>query len=322
MKAIQISRYGGPEVLGVKDVPKPSPETGHVLVKVAAAGVNFIDIYQRRGLYQVALPCILGMEGSGIVEEIGPGVNGFSKGEKVAFVNALGAYAEYAVIPAAKLVHLPGEIDLPSAAASMLQGITAHYLTHSTYTLKSGDACLIHAAAGGVGLLLIQMAKNSGARVFGTVSTIEKARLAQEAGADHVIIYTKTDFVEEVRQLTDGKGLNVVYDSVGESTFERGLDCLCPRGYMVLFGQSSGPVPNIDPQILNKKGSLFLTRPSIGHYIADRQSLDLRAEEVLGWVASGRIKLHIGRTFSLEDAAESHHSLESRNSTGKLLLML
>ena len=321
MKAIQITKHGGSEAMEYKDVPTPDPGADEVLLKLGACGVNFIDVYQRTGLYPVNLPYILGLEGAGSVEQIGNDVSSFSIGDSVAFTGAAGAYAEYVVVPAGKLVRLPQEIDFRSAAAVMLQGMTAHYLAFSTYPLKSGDTCLVHAAAGGVGLLLVQMAKQCGARVFGTVSTEEKAALARSAGADEVILYTQKDFEQDVKSLTDGKGVNVVYDSVGKDTFEKSLNCLSLQGYLVLYGQSSGPVPPFDPAILNTKGSLFLTRPSLFHYIADRASLEKRAEEVLDWVAKGQLNLRIEHVFPLAEAADAHRSLEGRKTTGKVLLI-
>ncbi|MEE9169401.1 MAG: quinone oxidoreductase [bacterium] len=321
MKAIQIRQFGGPEAMQYVEVPVPSPGQNQVLVKLGACGINFIDVYQRTGLYKVELPYILGLEGAGVITEIGTDVEGFSVGDQVAYTGVPAAYAEYGLVPAAKLVHLPEGLDSRSGAAAMLQGMTAHYLAHSAYPLKPGDTCLVHAAAGGVGLLLAQMAKQCGARVFGTVSTEEKARLAEEAGADEVILYTQQDFEEEVKRLTGGKGVNVVYDSVGKDTFDKSLNCLVLRGMMVLYGQSSGPVPPFDPTVLNTKGSLFLTRPSLFHYIADRASLEERAGEVLGWVSSGRLKLRIEHTFPLSEAAEAHRSLEGRKTTGKVLLI-
>jgi len=321
MKAIQITQFGGPEAMEFKDVPTPVASGNQVRVRIKAAGVNFIDVYQRRGFYSVPLPFILGQEGAGVVEAVGPQVTEFEVGDRVAFTNVPGAYAEFVLVPEEKLVLLPERVDDLSAAAAMLQGMTAHYLTQSTYPLKPGDSCLVHAAAGGVGLLLIQMAKNCGARVLGTVSTEAKAQAAKEAGADEVILYGKTDFVQEVKRLTDGLGVNVVYDSVGLSTFEKSLDCLKPLGYLVSFGQSSGPVPPFDPLLLSRKGSLFLTRPTLAHYIADRPSLLQRATEVLGWVATRQIKLHIGQSFYLKEAADAHRSLESRLTTGKVLLL-
>jgi NADPH2:quinone reductase len=320
MKLIQVPEPGGPENMKLVDVPKPSPGAGQALVRIAASGVNFIDIYFRIGLYKADLPVTLGSEGAGTVEAVGPGVTGLKPGDRVAYAMARGSYAEYALVPAAQLVPVPEGVDLQTAAAAMLQGMTAHYLTHSTFPLKKGDTCLVHAAAGGAGGLTVQMAKMLGARVFGTVSTEEKARIAREHGADEVIRYTEQDFEAEVKRLTDGRGVDVVYDSVGKTTFEKSLNSLRPRGTMVLFGQSSGPVPPFDPNILNGKGSLFLTRPSLGHYVLTREELLWRAEDVLNWIASGKLKLRIDRTYPLADAASAHRDLESRRTAGKLLL--
>jgi NADPH2:quinone reductase len=321
MKAMRIASFGGPEVLRLEDVPISSPRSGQVLVKVEAAGLNYIDVYHRTGLYPNPLPFTPGLEGVGTVAALGPDVTGLRQGDRVAWASALGSYAEQVIAPAAQLVTVPAGIDPHSAAAVMLQGMTAHYLTESTYPLKAGDTCLVHAAAGGVGLLLVQMAKQRGARVFGTVSTDEKAALAREAGADEVILYTKQDFPAEVKRLTGGRGLQVVYDSVGQSTFEKSLDCLTLRGMLVLYGQSSGPVPAFSPGVLASKGSLFLTRPTLFHYVADRPSLEARASAVLGALASGRLKVRIGRTFPLAEAAEAHRTLEGRKTTGKVLLL-
>jgi len=321
MKAIRVHAHGGPEVLQYEEVPQPVPGRGEALVRIAAAGVNYIDTYHRRGLYKVPLPFTPGVEAAGVVEAVGPEVSEVQVGDRVAYTGPLGAYAEYAVVPASRLVELPEAIDFPTAAAVLLQGMTAHYLTHSTYPLKPGDTALVHAAAGGVGLLLVQVAKMRGARVIGTVSTEEKAALAREAGADEVILYTRQDFEAEVRRLTDGRGVEVVYESVGKDTFDKSLNCLAPRGYLVLFGQSSGPVPPFDPQVLNQKGSLFLTRPTLQHYVATREELLQRAGDVFGWVASGRLKVRVDSTFKLEEAAEAHRRLEGRQSAGKILLV-
>jgi NADPH2:quinone reductase len=292
-----------------------------VLVKIEAAGVNFIDVYQRTGHYKVPLPFTLGQEAAGSVAAVGPGVAEPKVGDRVAYTTILGAYAEYAVVPADRVVMLPDGVSTKQGAAAMLQGLTAHYLATSTYPLKPGDACLVHAAAGGAGLLLCQVAKLRGARVLGTVSTREKAAVARAVGADDVILYTEQDFEVEVKRLTNGAGLQVVYDSVGKTTFEKGLSCLAPRGMMVLFGQSSGPVGLFDPQVLNQKGSLFLTRPTIVHYIATRAELVARAREVLGWVNSGKLKLRIERELPLAQAAEAHRLLEARQTMGKVLLI-
>ncbi len=321
MKAIRVHEAGGPEVLRYEDIPLPEPGEGQVRVKVAAAGVNFLDIYHRKGLYPVAHPFTPGVEAAGIVDAVGPGVTEFRPGDRVAYAMQLGAYAEYAVVPAEKLVKVPEGIDLTTAAAIMLQGMTAHYLVYSTYPLQEGETALVHAAAGGVGHLLVQLAKRKGARVIGTVSTEEKARLAREAGADEVIIYTQTDFEPEVKRLTDGRGVDVVYDSVGRDTFEKGLNCLRQRGYMVLYGQSSGPVGPFDPQILNRKGSLFLTRPSLAHYVATREELLWRAGDLFEWLQKGELTLRIDRTFPLAEAAEAHRYMEARQSKGKVLLI-
>jgi NADPH2:quinone reductase len=321
MRVVVVEQPGGPEQLRIVEMPKPEPGPGQALVKIAAAGVNFIDIYHRTGLYKVDPPITLGMEGAGVVEAVGEGVTEVAPGDRVAYAMARGSYAEYAVVPAWMLVKLPPALDFQSAAAAMLQGMTAHYLTHSTYPLKAGDSCLIHAAAGGVGLLLVQMAKMRGARVFGTVSTPAKAELARQAGADVVILYTEQDFLEVVRRETNGRGVDVVYDSVGAATWEKSLDCLRPRGMMVSFGNASGPVPPFQPLILSQKGSLFLTRPTLAHYTATREELLWRAGDVLGWVQDGRLKLRIERVYKLEEAAEAHRALESRATSGKLLIV-
>jgi NADPH2:quinone reductase len=321
MKAIYIERNGGPDVLQLADRPDPKPASGELLVRIEAAGVNYIDVYHRTGLYPNPLPFTPGLEGAGVVTGVGGDVTGFQEGDRVAWTQALGSYAESHVVPAEKAVGVPPGVDTRDAAAVMLQGLTAHYLSSSTYPLQSGDTCLVHAAAGGVGLLLVQMAKERGASVIGTVSTEEKAALAREAGADHVILYTKEDFLEAVRRLTDGRGVNVVYDGVGQATAAKGLDCLAPRGMMVFFGNASGPVDPIDPLVLSRKGSLFLTRPTLFHYIADRASLEYRASEVLTAVATGRLHVKVGQTFALGDAATAHEALEGRRTTGKALLL-
>jgi len=321
MYAVRIHQHGGPEVLRYEEVPTPAPGEGQALVRLVACGVNFIDIYQRKGLYRVELPVVLGQEGAGVVEAVGPGVTEVKPGDRVAYSNVLGAYTEYAVVPAARLVPIPDGVTYQQAAAVMVQGMTAHYLVHSTYPLKPQDTCLVHAAAGGVGLLLVQMAKRRGATVIGTVSTEEKAKLAREAGADHVILYTQQDFEQEVMRITEGRKVQVVYDSVGKDTFERSLNCLTLRGMMVLYGQSSGPVPPFDPQVLVQKGSLFLTRPGIWHYTATRDELLWRARDVLGAVASGDLKVRIDRALPLSQAQEAHRALEGRETTGKVLLL-
>jgi NADPH:quinone reductase len=320
MKALRVHQYGGIDAIKHEEVPTPEPGAGEARVKIEAAGVNYIDVYQRTGLYQLKLPFTLGMEGAGTVDAIGPGVTEIKKGDRVAYSMVPGAFAEYAIVSAARLVPLPPKIDSKSAAATMLQGMTAHYLTHSTYPLKRGDGALIHAAAGGVGLLLVQVAKRLGATVYGTVSTEEKARLAREAGADEVILYTQKDFVAEIKRLTNGRGVNVVYDSVGQTTFEKGLDCLRPRGYMALFGQSSGPVPPFNLGMLAAKGSLFVTRPTLAHYAIEREELLGRAKDLFGWIAAGELKLRIDKVFPMAQAAEAYRLLEGRKTTGKVLL--
>lgn len=320
MKAVVADPTGGVENLHYLDLPTPEPGEGEVLVKIEAIGVNFIDVYFRKGLYKVPeTPVKLGNEGAGTIKAAGKGVN-LPVGQRVAYAMARGSYAEYALVPQNMLVELPSSISFEDGAAVMLQGMTAHYLTHSTFQLKPGQTCLIHAAAGGVGLLLIQMAKIAGATVIGTVSTDDKAQLAKDHGADHVILYTQTDFVDEVKRITANKGLDVVYDSVGKTTFHKSLDCLRPRGLMASFGQSSGAIGEIDPLILSQKGSLFLTRPTLAHYISDPDELRWRASDIFNWMASGRLKLNIYRIYNLSEAAQAHRDLESRKSTGKLLL--
>jgi NADPH2:quinone reductase len=321
MKAVRVHRTGSPEVLSYEELPVPEPKEGEVLVKLEAAGVNYIDTYQRSGLYPIELPATLGQEGAGAVARLGPGVTGFKEGDLVAWTGVLGSYAQYQAVPQERLVPIPGGVTPKQAAAAMLQGMTAHYLARSTYPLKEGDTCLVHAAAGGVGLLLVQIARMCGATVIGTVSTAEKEALAREAGAHHVIRYTETDFAAEVKRITAGRGVQVVYDSVGRDTFEKSLDCLALRGMLVLFGQSSGPVPPFDPQILNRKGSLFLTRPSLAHYIATREELLERANDVLTWVKEGRLRLRIHAEYPLSQAAAAHRDLEGRRTSGKLLLV-
>jgi NADPH2:quinone reductase len=320
MKAIRVHQNGGPEVLSYEDGPELKPGAGEVLVKIEAAGINFIDIYQRTGQYKVPTPFTPGMEGAGEVVEVGPGVTDVRAGDRVASASLVGAYAEYALAPADKLVPLPEGLDARQAAAVMLQGLTAHYLTHSTYPIRPGDQVLIHAAAGGTGLLLVQIAKRLGARVLGTVSTAGKAALAQAAGADEIIRYTETDFEAEVKRLTGGRGVDAVYDSVGKTTFEKSLNSLRPRGYLVLFGQSSGAAEPLNPQVLNAKGSLFLTRPTLAHYVATREELQQRAGDILGWVRAGELKVKIDSAFPLAQAADAHRKLESRGTSGKVLL--
>ena len=321
MKAVRFHTNGGPEVLVYEEIDIPDPKKNEALIKLAATGVNFIDIYQRSGQYSTPLPTTAGGEGAGTVVMIGSEVTEVGIGDSVAYTGPLGAYAEYAVVPAWRLVKLPISINLTTAAALMLQGMTAHYLTHSTYPIKPGDICLIHAAAGGVGLLLIQMAKKLGAHVIGTVSTEEKAKLARSVGADEAIIYTKQNFENEVMKITDGQGIQVAYDSVGKSTFDQSVNCLGPRGYLVLYGQASGPVPNIDPQMLNSKGSLFLTRPSLGHYTLTRSEILDRANTIFQWVDSGDLSVRIHATLPLSEASEAHRLLASRTTTGKIVLV-
>lgn len=314
MKAVYVEQPGGIENLKYSDIPKPSPGPGQALVKVAASGVNFIDIYFRKGVYPAPPPIVLGSEGAGTVEAVGPDVKNVAPGDRVAYAMPRGSYAEYQVVPAWQLVKIPASVDFETAAAAMLQGMTAHYLTHSTYPLKPGDLCLIHAAAGGTGGLIVQMAKMLGARVIATVGTEEKARQAKELGADEVIIYTKEDFTARA------KGVHVVYDSVGQATFMQSLDCLRLRGMMVSFGNASGPVKEFSPLILSQKGSLFLTRPTLANYTATPEELDWRARDVLNWIGQGKLKLHIHKIYPLADAAAAQRDLESRATTGKLLL--
>jgi len=321
MKAIRVHAPGAADAMKFEDVPEPQPKAGEAVVKVDAAGLNYIDVYQRSGLYKLEMPLTLGLEAGGTVTTTGPGVSEVKVGDKVAYTGVPGAYAQYAAVPAARLVVLPQGVSTKQGAAIMLQGITAHYLACSTYPLKKGDACLVHAAAGGVGLILCQIARLRGAKVIGTVSTEEKAKLAREAGADETILYTKQDFAAEVKRITGGKGLQVVYDSVGKDTWEGSLNCLAPRGLIALYGQSSGPIGQIDPQILNTKGSLFLTRPSLNVYIATREELQQRAADLFGWVRDGKLKLRMEFEFPLKDAAEAHRALEGRKTTGKVLLI-
>jgi NADPH2:quinone reductase len=321
MKAIQVQKHGGPEVLTLVELPVPAPKPNEAVVKIAASGVNFIDVYFREGRYPAALPFVNGQEAAGTVTETGAEVKSVKPGDRVAYTNVLGSYAEYAAVPADRLVRLPDAVKPEQAAAAMLQGMTAHYLLNSTYPLKKGETALIHAAAGGVGLLLVQMAKQIGARVIGTVSTAEKSRLARDAGADEVINYREQDFELETKRLTGGKGVDVVYDGVGQSTFDKDFNVLRPRGYLVLYGASSGPVAPVDPIKLLQKGSLFLTRPSLGHYIASREELERRAADVLGLVASGKLHLRIEHVFKLQDAQQAHRDLEGRKTTGKILLI-
>ena len=321
MKAIRIHNYGGPEVLAYEDVPVPEPRAGEARVKIEASGVNFIDIYHRTGLYPMNRPCTLGSEGAGIVDAVGEGVTEVKQGDRVAYAMIPGSYAEYALVPAGKLVPVPNDIDTKSAAGIMLQGMTAHYLTHSAYPLQKDETALIHAAAGGVGLLLVQLAKRLGARVIGTVSTQAKADLVRQAGADEIVLYTQADFLAEAKRITNGQGVHVVYDSVGATTFEKSLDCLRARGYLVLFGQSSGPVAAFDPAKLAVKGSLFLTRPSLAHYTLTRAELLRRATDLFAWMQAGKLKLRIEKSLPLQDASEAQQLLEKRRTTGKLILV-
>jgi NADPH:quinone reductase len=320
MKAIQVQKTGGPEALTLVDLPVPKPKANEAVVKIAAIGVNFIDVYFREGRYPAPLLFVDGQEAAGTVTDVGGEVTTVKPGDRVAYTGVIGAYAEYAAVPADRLVHVPDKITDQQAAAAMLQGMTAHYLVNSTYRLKKGETALIHAAAGGVGLLLVQMAKNIGARAIGTVGTEEKAKLAREAGADEVILYTQQDFEVETKRLTENKGVHVVYDGVGKSTFEKGLNVLRPRGYMVLFGGASGAVPSFDPIALSQKGSLFLTRPSLVNYIATREELEQRSNDVLGSVAAGKLKLRIGHVYKLQEVQQAHRDLEGRKTTGKILL--
>jgi len=321
MKAIRVKAHGSPEALAYQDVPRPEPGPGEILVKIGASGVNFIDIYHRTGQYPIDPPFTPGVEAAGEVAAVGTDVSGFHRQDRVAYAMHRGSYAEYAVVDADKAVHVPDSVALQQAAGVMLQGTTAHYLSHSTYPLREHDVVLIHAAAGGVGSLLVQMAKLVGAHVIGTTSTEEKARIAGELGADEIILYTERDFRAEVERITAGQGVDVVYDGVGRSTFRAGLDCLKPRGMMVLFGQASGPVEPIDPQILNAKGSLFLTRPSLAHYLSKREELERRATRLFHWIADGSISVWIDRTFALSEAPDAHQYMEDRKTLGKLLLV-
>ena len=321
MKAIQLHATGGPEVLQLADLPIPEPGLGQVLMRIEATGVNFIEIYFRKGVYKAALPMIPGSEAAGTVEELGPGVNGFKAGDAVASTSVIGSYAEYALVPAAQLVRIPQGVTMEQAAATMLQGMTAHYLAFSAYPLKAGDTVLVHAGAGGVGLLLTQIAARIGARVITTVSTKAKAELSREAGASDVILYTEKDFEAEVKRLTGGKGVDVVYDSVGKTTFDKSLNSLRPRGLLALFGASSGPVPSFDLIQLSGKGSLFITRPTLWHYIATRAELEWRSSEVLNWVAKGELKLRTEFTYPLAEAAKAQIDMEERKTTGKILLV-
>ena len=320
MQAIQVSKVGGPEVLTPVDLPVPTPKPNEALVQIKATGVNFIDVYFREGRYPAPLPFVNGQEAAGVVTEVGNEVTTLRPGDRVAYTSALGSYAEYAAVPASRLVKIPGELDFEQAAAAMLQGMTAHYLVHSSYPLKKGETALIHAAAGGVGLLLVQMAKQLDARVIATAGTEEKAQLARDAGADECIVYTEADFETETRRLTDGAGVHVVYDGVGKETFDKDLNVLRPRGYLVLFGGSSGAVPPFDLIKLSQKGSLFITRPTLAHYTATRDDLEWRANDVLQSIARGELKLRIHKVYPLAEAEQAHRDLEGRKTTGKLLL--
>ncbi len=320
MKAIRVSRYGGPEELKFDSMPDPRPGSDQLLVRVEVAGVNYIDTYHRTGLYPLPLPLVPGIEGAGVVEEVGSNVEGFSCGDRVVFCLAMGAYAELVAVPAWKCVRLPDEVSPEAGVAAMCQGMTAHYLVTDCFRVQTGQVALVHAAAGGVGSLLVQMVKRAGARVIGTVSTEQKAELARRMGADRVVLYSREDFLEAVKEFTGGAGVEVVYESVGKTTFARSLECMKPRGYVVLYGQSSGPVEPLDPQILNQKGSLFLTRPSLGHYVADRQQFSRRAGEVLDLVRSDDLEVVVGEQLPLAEAAEAHRRLEGRRTVGKVVL--
>lgn len=322
MRAVLVETFGGPEALTVHDIPKPTAGPGEVVVKVAMSGVNFIDVYFRTGVYKMPPPVAIGNEAAGVVDSVGPDVTSLAVGDRVAYAMMRGSYAEFSKVPAAQLVKIPDAVTFEQAAAVMLQGMTAHYLTRSTFPLKAGDTCLIHAAAGGTGALLVQMAKAAGARVLGTVSTPAKAEIAKAAGADEIIFYTEQDFAAEARRLTNGRGVDVVYDGVGKTTFDKSLDSLRPRGMMVLFGASSGSVPPFDPITLNPKGSLFLTRPSLAHYVAAPEELAWRASDVLGMVSSGSLRVKVDEVFPLDRAGDAHRTLEGRKTTGKLLLSI
>jgi NADPH:quinone reductase len=320
MKRIVVETPGGPELMTLVEGPKPAPGPNDAVVAVAYSGVNFIDVYYRTGLYKSDSPIVLGSEAAGTVESVGSDVTEVVPGDRVAYAMVRGSYAEYAVVPSAQLVKIPDAVDFRTAAAVILQGMTAHYLTHSTFPLEPGNSCLVHAAAGGTGGLIVQMARHLGARVFGTVSTDDKARQVRDLGADEVIIYTTQDFEAEVKRLTGGRGVDVVYDSVGKTTFDKSLTVLRPRGTMALFGQSSGPVPPFDPAVLNARGSLFLTRPTLSHHMLDRKELVWRVDDVFRYVASGAVKVRISGTYPLAEAASAHRDLEGRKTMGKLLL--
>ena len=321
MKAIQVKQPGGPEAMELVDLPVPQPKANEAVVKLSASGVNFIDVYVREGRYKALPPFVLGQEGAGVVNAVGTDITSVKNGDRVAWTSILGSYAEYAAVPADRLVPVPDGVTDQQAAAAMLQGMTAHYLSHDTYPLKRGETALVHAAAGGVGLLLVQMAHNIGARVIATVSTDEKAKLAREAGADEIILYTKSDFEAETKRMTGGKGVDVVYDSVGKTTFEKGLNILRPRGMMALFGGSSGAVPPFDPMVLAQKGSLYVTRPTLVAYIATREELLARAGAVFAMIAAGKLTLRIEHIYPLAEVQQAYRDLEARKTTGKLLLI-
>ena len=321
MLAIQVLETGGPEVLTAVERPIPEPKSNEAIVQIKAAGVNFIDVYFREGRYSALLPFINGQEGAGVVTAIGSDVTDIAVGDRVAYTGTLGSYAEYAAVPAARLIRIPDGLEFEDAGAAMLQGMTAHYLTHSTYKLQKGETALVHAAAGGVGLLLVQMAKKIGARVIATAGTADKAELARQAGADECIVYTEADFESETQRLTEGKGVEVIYDGVGKATFDKDLNVLKPRGYLVLFGGASGAVPPFDLIKLSQKGSLYITRPTLGHYTATREELEWRANDVLQWVRNGELKLRLHNKYPLREAVQAHRDLEGRKTTGKLLLI-
>lgn len=321
MRLVRVHQWGAPEVLKLEEGRIPDPGPDELRIKVQAAGINYVDIYKRRGIYAIELPAVLGEEGAGVVDAVGGSVEGFSPGDQVAFVLHTGSYAEYAIVPASKAVHIPDGLSVQTAAAVMLQGLTAHFLTRSAFSLQEGQIALVHAAAGGVGTLLVQAAKNAGAVVFGTASTEEKARLVKDLGADEVILYSRVDFLDEVIGLTGGEGVQVVYDSVGQTTFEKSLRCLAPRGCMVLYGQASGPAPPLDPQRLGSLGSLYLTRPSLGHYVATREEYESRTRDLFGWILAGKLEVRIDRTFPLTEAPEAHQYMEDRKTKGKILLV-
>jgi NADPH2:quinone reductase len=321
MQAIRVSATGGPEALQLEDIPTPDPGRGQIRIKVEAAGVNFIDVYQRKGQYKLPLPFTPGGEAAGTVDAVGPDVSNLQVGARVVSADTRGGYAQYALLEADRAVPLPEGVSAEVAAAAILQGMTAHYLTHSTFALQAGQTALVHAAAGGAGQMLVQLAKRRGARVIGTAGSPEKAQIARDLGADEVILYNETDFEAETKRLTNGAGVDVVYDSVGLTTFEKGLNVLKPRGMMALFGQSSGPVEPLNPQVLNAKGSLFLTRPTLRHYIATREELLWRAQDILGWIAAGELRVRIDKTFPLAEASAAHQYLEDRRTQGKVLLL-